>query len=376
MAKKIGVLCEQFFTQNAKSTDDCLFGGGEKYLVDFVSLLKNIGYYVDCYQFSVEKWNMRYKNMSVKGLGNIILNMPATLDIYMKGIKDFNEKTKDAVGTFLLSMNLALQTPIRPTLTCSHGLMFDNKINNHNPYEMMEGYKRWIRNTTKSISVDSNSIHAMQIWDSDVAKKFEFIPNYVDINSFKPSDNWLTTDRFRVLYARRLQDCRGYHLMMPAIDKLLKKYDDMDFIFCGRGNKAETDHFMKWYNQQDMKRVKYTWREMKDMPSIYKEADVSVVPTTYAEGSSLSALESLASGVPLISTYIGGLSDITQNYVNGLLIKPDSVDAIIEGIEYMYHNRGHLRKMRENALNMIPAFSKTRWDTQITKIVKEVFGEP
>jgi hypothetical protein len=51
--KKIGILCEQFFTQDGKN---CLFGGGERWFFDFVQLLKNNNYDVNCFQFSHEKW--------------------------------------------------------------------------------------------------------------------------------------------------------------------------------------------------------------------------------------------------------------------------------------------------------------------------------
>lgn len=373
MSKKIACLCEQFLNMNGDGSS--LFGGGERWWFDFVQLLKKLGYNVECYQFSHKKWTQRYKTLTIKGLGNVNSNICNTSVDYQKGIQEFHELTKDCDGVFLLSMNLAIQTPKKPTLSVSHGLMFDFKKNNPNPIQMLDNYKRWVRNTTDFISVDTNSIHVMQVYDSEIAKRMNYVPNYVSLEDFQPSDNWLSTDKFRILYSRRLQDCRGYHLFMSAIDKLKNKYDDMEFIFCGKGNKAETDYFMNWYNRQDKNKVIYTWRDMKDMPSIYKDADISIVPTVYAEGTSLSALESLASGLPLISSYIGGLSDITQNYVNGLLIQPDNVDALVDAIEYMYNNKEHLKEMRENGLRMIKSFSKERWEKQIIEVIKKVFGE-
>lgn len=374
MAKRIGILCEQYFTLDGK---DCLFGGGEKWFFNFVELLKNLGYETECFQFSHTKWTKRYKTLVIKGLGNVSQPIPNPNADYINGLNEFNKLTDKCDGTFLLSMNLALQTPIKPTLSVSHGIMFDHKMPNVQPIHMLDNFKRWIRNTTKTISVDTNSIHIMQVYDSDISKKFEYIPNYVDINSFTPSDDWCNTGRFRVLYPRRLQrNCRGYHLVMQSIDRLINKYDDIDFIFCGKGSKEETNYFMSWYDKQDKNRVKYMWKETNDMPSVYKQAEISLIPTIFAEGTSLAAIESLSSGVPLISTYTGGLSDIIQNYVNGLLIQPDNVDALTEAIEYMYNNRDHLKEMREIGLRMIKSFSKSRWDEQITNVIKMVYGEP
>ena len=374
MAKKIGILCEQYFTFDG---NNCLFGGGEKWFFDFVELLKKNGYETDCYQFSYSKWTKRYKTLVVRGLGNINKSIPNSNEDYMNGLNEFYNLTEKCDGIFLLSMNLALKTPIKPTISVSHGIMFDQKMPNTQQIYVLDNFKRWIRNTTKTISVDTNSIHIMQVYDSDVAKKFEYIPNYVNINEFTPSDDWNNTGRFRVLYPRRLQrNCRGNHIAMQAVDRLIDKYDDMDFIFCGKGNKEDTDYFMSWYNKQNKNRVKYMWKETKDMPNVYKQAEISLIPTIFSEGTALSALEALSSGNPLISTYVGGLSDICQNYVNGLLIKPNDVDALVDAIEYMYNNREHLKEMRKIGIQMSKAFSKDRWNNQIIKVVKEVYGEP
>lgn len=374
MAKKIACLCEQFLNMNGDGS--CLFGGGERWWYDFIQLLKQMGYDVECYQFSQKKWTQRYKNLVIKGLGNISQPISNPVVDYPNGINEFYKLTEDCNGIFFLSMNLAIQTPKKPTLSVSHGLMFDYKRKDVQQIHMLDAFKKWIRSTNFTISVDTNSIHVMQVYDVDIAKKMTYIPNYVSLNEFTPSNDWLKTDRFRILYPRRLQSCRGYHIFISAINQLINKYEDMDFIFCGKGSQQDTDMFMNWYNKQDKNRVKYMWYEMKNMPQAYKEADISLIPTIFAEGTSLSALESLASGVPLVSTYTGGLSDITQNFVNGLLIQPDNVNALIEGIKYMYNNREHLKEMRENGLRMIKAFSKERWEKQVSEVVKKVFGEP
>jgi len=46
------------------------------------------------------------------------------------------------------------------------------------------------------------------------------------------------------------------------------------------------------------------------MPEVYARADVVVVPSTAHEGTSLSAIEAIASGKPTIVTHIGGLGNI------------------------------------------------------------------
>lgn len=381
MAKKIACLCEQFFKF---SGEDSLYGGGERWWVDFVALLKKLGYIVDCYQFSTKTWAKRYKKMSIKGLGNISGIPSNVAQDYLNGYDKFLKLNKDADGIFLLSMNLSMRTAQKPTLTVSHGLVGDGMMpgQRQDSIRYLDSIKKWIRNATHTVSVDSNTVKVMQSWDRRVADNMSYIPNYVYLDVFKPIDRE-PNEKFTVLFPRRLQWCRGYTTMMAAVDILRKKYPgEMKFIFCGRGNEAEEKHFNTWLesNPED---VEYLWKDMSDMASVYQMADISCIPTIMAEGTSLSCLESLASGVPPIVTCVGGLPDLVFNNVNGLLIMPDNnrdynnpePTSLVYAIEHMYQDREHLAEMRENGLRMIKAFSKERWDEEMSFIIQAIYGE-
>ena len=61
--------------------------------------------------------------------------------------------------------------------------------------------------------------------------------------------------------------------------------------------------------------------------------DVGVLPSTAIETLSLSALECMAMGVPMIMSNIGGASEIIQDGKNGLLFKAGDTAALIEALE-------------------------------------------
>jgi glycosyltransferase involved in cell wall biosynthesis len=377
MGKKISILCEQFFMIHDNTK--ILMGGGERWLYDFVALLKKLNYDVTCYQFSEKEFTQRYKRMVIKGLGNIQGNP----NDYHVGLDKFYGINKDTDGIFFLTMNLAQYKTDIPTITVSHGLWFDGAEPNREQMSsiFIGGYKNWVENSSHIISVDTNSIKLMQLTEEKLSFKMSYVPNYVNFDEFKPTEN--KTNKFTVLFPRRLQWCRGYTTMMSAIDILKEKYPNkMDFIFCGRGTTLEEDQLVEWINK-DPKNIRYLWREMDKMASIYHEADISCVPTIMAEGTSLAALESLASGVPVIATIVGGLTDLVWNDVNGLLIKPDDSRSynysnskyLVEAIEYAYLHPEDVKRWRDNALTIVKSFGKDRWEKEIAKVVKNIFGE-
>lgn len=284
MAKKIYCLAEMAY-QFDLQTD--LKGGGERVFQDMITLLKNIGYEVKCFQFSHEKRTVKFRGHKIQGIGNIPRNNP--INGYINGINYFQEiAEKEADGIYLLSMNLAHYTAKIPTITTSHGIMYNHceRADHLKPVENLDSFKRWIRNTTFTVSCDTDTLHMMSVYCPQVINKMAYIPNYVDLSIFKPKvkkDDGI----FRILYPRRLQHCRGYHILMESAENLLKKYENIEIIFAGQGNKAETDDLHNWMKTKDS-RIKHKIYEPYEMPNAYDNVSVGLVPTLYAEGTSLS----------------------------------------------------------------------------------------
>lgn len=374
MAKTIYCLAEMAYQFDGELD---LMGGGEKYLDDFITLLKKSNYNVKLYQFSYKKFTKKWRKHTIYGLGNIS-NPMYPISGYLQGLTDFHEQAKSADGIFYLSMNLSNGLIKKPILTVSHGLMIDRceKDLTTNPVNNLEALKKWIRSSTHTISVDTNTIKVNAVYYPDNLKKMTYIPNYVDLDVFKTIEKE-DNSKFTILYPRRLDVARGYRTAMKSCEYLLNKYDNFEFIFCGRGNEYEENEFTQWHSKLSFKdRVKHFSLESSKMYQAYQMATCSIVPTWYSEGTSLSALESIASGVIPIVTCVGGLTDLVFPNVNGLMVMPKDENALTEAIEYLYNNQSERERMRENGLRMIQAFSKERWQNDVLKVVKKVFGEP
>jgi glycosyltransferase involved in cell wall biosynthesis len=269
-------------------------------------------------------------------------------------------------------MNLCERVTKQPTLTVSHGIWFEGDIYDYDTIKMMDTMKRWIRNSTHCISVDTNTIHACQLYFPKHIGKFSYIPNYVDLNIFKPMEKDYS-GKFKVLFPRRIDLARGYVEMAQASRMLTDKYDDIEITFCGKGHPHSEEHLKKLLS--GTRNVRHISYELHDMHKAYADAHVSCIPTIQAEGTSLACLESIATGTVPIATITGGLSDLVQDNVNGLLVMPKNVSQLFTAIEYLYQNRGKLNELRENGLRMIKAFGKDKWEAQVLQVIEDLFGE-
>ena len=68
------------------------------------------------------------------------------------------------------------------------------------------------------------------------------------------------------------------------------------------------------------------------LPSAYRAADLSVVPTVSLEGFGLIVIESLAAGTPCLVTPVGGLPEAVSGLSRALVLGATGAKAIADGL--------------------------------------------
>ena len=69
------------------------------------------------------------------------------------------------------------------------------------------------------------------------------------------------------------------------------------------------------------------------MAAAWQRATVAVVPSMWAEPCPTVALEAMAAGVPVVASRVGGLIDLIEDGVEGLLIPPGDPDALRNAVQ-------------------------------------------
>jgi len=75
--------------------------------------------------------------------------------------------------------------------------------------------------------------------------------------------------------------------------------------------------------------------------------DVLSVPTTYREAKGLSILEALANGIPVVQPRHGAFPELVGRTGGGILVEPDSVDALSQGILDLWRDPQKRRELSD-----------------------------
>jgi glycosyltransferase involved in cell wall biosynthesis len=110
-----------------------------------------------------------------------------------------------------------------------------------------------------------------------------------------------------------------------------------------------------------------------ELPSYYTLADVFVSPSVIdmrgdTEGLGMVLLEALACETPCVASKVGGIVDIIQDGVNGLLVQPGHPDQLAEKIRYLIVHDRVRQTLGFTGCEIVAA--QFSWDMRASQIIK------
>lgn len=89
-----------------------------------------------------------------------------------------------------------------------------------------------------------------------------------------------------------------------------------------------------------------------DIVSFLKMFDIFVIPSI-AEGLSITTIEAMAAGKPVIASRVGGLPELVKHEQNGLLVPPRDAGALTRAIKYLIRQPELCKNMGQTGNNMV-----------------------
>jgi|LSQX01.3.fsa_nt_gb glycosyltransferase involved in cell wall biosynthesis len=213
--------------------------------------------------------------------------------------------------------------------------------------------------TTKYIAI-SDTVKEYIVNELKISnKKVEIIYNGIDkhlLSSVRCDRNSklrelkVDPEKFVVLNIGRVEYQKGQIYLVEAARELMLKFANIHFVIVGNTN---LDH--KCYNEIKELIDNYSLNEYftftgirKDIPEILNASDIFVFPSLY-EGFSLTVMEALACGKPVVATDVGSIREIIVDGKNGTIIPPMNPNAIADSLYKFMSDNNYFEKISYNA---------------------------
>lgn len=170
--------------------------------------------------------------------------------------------------------------------------------------------------------------------------KLRFIANGVDTEIFRPSaeSDYLHTivdiapETPLIGYVGRLSPEKGPEVFIQVAGKVHKKQANCHFVLVGEGPMRE--NLESDIDNLSLRNCIHFTGLQSDMPRVYSSLDL-VVSTSYSEGMPLAVMEAMASGIPIVATNVGGVSDIVEVGCSGLLHAVNDLNGLANSIIHL-----------------------------------------
>ncbi len=148
----------------------------------------------------------------------------------------------------------------------------------------------------------------------------------------------------------RLVRTKGLEFFLDAAANIAQRFPTVRFLIVGESNVEPP------YRRELEKRAKdlnlagrlIFAGQRSDVPQIMREIDISVLPSL-SESFSNSLLESMANGLPVVATKVGGNPEVVTDGENGLLVAPSDSAALSRAMGQLLESSDLARRLGEAA---------------------------
>lgn len=185
------------------------------------------------------------------------------------------------------------------------------------------------------------------------SKKLVSLCNFIDIDKCK-KDTYEKENYY--CYVGRLSHEKGVKTLIKAAQKLPYK-----LVIIGGG--PLSDELKNETTNTNIEFVGYKqWDEIKEIVS---KARFSVIPSEWYENNPLSVIEAQCLGTPVLGAHIGGIPELIENNVTGMIFENRNVNDLTSKLEAMWQ---HTFDYKEIALTSQKRYNSESYYQNILKI--------
>ena len=192
----------------------------------------------------------------------------------------------------------------------------------------------------------------------------------MDASRFRPDPNRSRaagTGRLELLFVGRINQRKGIKYLLEALSLL--RTDRVHLTVCGRV--VDDLALFRPFGDRVTVRPSVSAAELAEA---YRQADLFVFPSV-AEGFAQVLLESLASGLPILSTTHTAAPDLIEPGRQGFVVPPRRPELLAEHIDWALAHRVELAGMRAEARALAERFTWERFRRGVAAAVAQALDQ-
>lgn len=182
----------------------------------------------------------------------------------------------------------------------------------------------------------------------------------------------------KICYAGLLMHSKGPHTIAEAMFYLKKKKITATASFAGgRFQKGYCEHITSFLDQHNLENEVQWYKQLtrEQLARYFCLHNVAVFPSIHPEAFGIVAAEAMASGLLLVTSGIGGASELIENGISGMLYEPGNAYHLAEILHWLCQQpQSDLRLMAHRGQSRVRKYFSVRHSAnQIEKVFKGSF---
>lgn len=170
--------------------------------------------------------------------------------------------------------------------------------------------------------------------------------------------------RLTLLYVGQLERAKGVLFLIAACKKISRQ--NWRLLIAGTGNiqsKVEA-------SIEGDSRFTFIGRvEPHQVAELYRQADLTIVPSLCYENSPAVISESLVANVPVVASDIGGISELIKDDYNGFTFAPGNEKNLLEVLEHFLKHPENVESLKKNCFVSVRNFSVSNYLKRLLELV-------
>jgi L-malate glycosyltransferase len=276
-----------------------------------------------------------------------------------------------AMASLALSLGASSTHGRLPALVASRRVDFHLKGNS---------FSRWKYRQVDCFIAASEAIRQMLVADGVPADRTVTVHEGIDVDHVlaAPPVNvheafWLPHHAPVVGNVAALVPHKGQRYLIDAAHLVVQQIPDARFIILGEGELRE--HLERQVKEHHLEKHVFLPGFRTDVLGCMKGFDVFVM-SSVTEGLGTSLLDAMACARPIVATRAGGIPEIIEDDVNGVLVPPRDAHALADAIIRLLRDEDARRRMGDAGLSRVSErFTVDRMVEETARVYKDVTAQ-